>query len=106
MSFGAPAAAFLGALIGHVISRKGATELDMWRRREETMRMLRWAAELAVSDTPLTAQLGVAALRALNNSELLQREDRLFVDLIADAVLDLDSGVPYEDASDDIDEIP
>lgn len=38
-----PVLAFLGALIGHVLTRRASLELDRWRRREETMRMLRWA---------------------------------------------------------------
>ena len=57
VSLGTPAAAFVGALIGHIVSRKGAKELEIWRRREETMRMLRWATELAAADRPLTAQV-------------------------------------------------
>lgn len=87
VSFGAPAAAFLGALIGHLVSRKGATELDTWQRREETMRMLRWAAELAVTARPSTAWMGLAALEALTTSELLQPADRALVDLVARSVV-------------------
>ena len=41
VSLGTPLAAFIGGVLGHLILRKGANELDVWRRREETMRMLR-----------------------------------------------------------------
>ncbi len=51
VSFGTLWSAFLGVLIGHWLLRKGANELDVWRRREETMRMLRWASEQATSTT-------------------------------------------------------
>jgi hypothetical protein len=37
-----PILAFVGAFVGHVISRSASKELDHWRRREETMRLLRW----------------------------------------------------------------
>ncbi|MDP9444891.1 MAG: hypothetical protein M3P83_11320 [Actinomycetota bacterium] len=40
-----PGLAFVGGMVGHLLTRKGAREMDTWRRREETMRMLRWAAE-------------------------------------------------------------
>jgi hypothetical protein len=56
VGFGTPAAAFLGVLIGHVLLRRGANELDVWRRREETMRMLRWASD--TQRRPTTRRLG------------------------------------------------
>lgn len=58
-----PLLAFLGVIVGNVVLRKGANELDVWRRREETMRMLRWASEQAASASPTKARMGVAARR-------------------------------------------
>jgi ribosome assembly protein YihI (activator of Der GTPase) len=88
VSIGTPVLAFVGVLIGHLFLRKGANELDVWRRREETMRMLRWASELAVSDDDAKARMGVAALAALSGSELLQEEDQQLVDAVLDSVLE------------------
>lgn len=47
IAVGTPLLAFAGALIGQLLSRKGAKEQDVQWHREETMRILRWAAELA-----------------------------------------------------------
>lgn len=76
VSFGTPLAALLGVVLGHLFLRKGANELDVWRRREETMRMLRWASEQAASKDAAMARMGVAALAAVGNSELLQEPDQ------------------------------
>ncbi len=88
VSFGAPALAFLGALIGHVWGRQASTELDVWRRREETMRMLRWASEQVTSAEDAKARMGLAVLDALSESELLQEPDQTLVDAVIDAVLE------------------
>lgn len=88
VSFGTPVAAFVGVVVGHYLLRKGATELDVWRRREETMRMLRWASEQAASGEPAKAAMGVAALEALSTSELLQEADQALVDAVIDSLLE------------------
>lgn len=103
VSFGSPLAAFLGVAIGHALTRRGATELDRRAKREETMRTLRWASELAVTSDGRTLQLGIAALDALSASPWLQSEDQVFIDAVLAAVLsenaeayrayDRDSGV-------------
>lgn len=89
LSFGTPVAAFAGVILGHYLLRKGAGELDTWRRREETMRMLRWASEQAVSEKLAQGRVGVAALDALNTSELLQEADQALVDAVIDALIDV-----------------
>ena len=43
-----PLLAFAGVLVANVVTRIGDTELEARSRREETMRTLKWAAELAV----------------------------------------------------------
>jgi hypothetical protein len=65
VAIGTPILAFLGVVVGHVLLRRTANELDVWRRREETMRMLRWASEQAASSEPAKARMGIAALDAL-----------------------------------------
>lgn len=87
VSFGSPLAAFLGVLIGHLVSRRGASELDRRGKREESMRTLRWASELAVTDDDRTARLGVAALDALGASPWLQVEDQAFIDTMLAALV-------------------
>ncbi len=51
------------------------------------MRMLRWASEKAVDTNERVAEVGVAALTALSESELLQEEDVRFIDLVTDAII-------------------
>jgi hypothetical protein len=79
LAFGSPALAFVGVVIGQAITRRGARELEVRSKREEVMRILRWAAELAVSDDQAHARLGVAQLGALLESELLDEEEKDFV---------------------------
>lgn len=82
-----PALAFGGALTGHWLNRRGAVELDVWRRREETMRTMRWGVDLALHEDDDKATVGFAALLALAESELLQPEDVPFLTAVTDATL-------------------
>lgn len=70
-----PVLAFAGGIAGHLLTRKSATELDRWRKREETMRMLRWATELAINADPTKARAGLLVLDALLDSPLLDHAD-------------------------------
>jgi hypothetical protein len=88
VAVGTPLLAFLGVVAGHALLRRTANELDVWRRREETMRMLRWASEQAASTEPAKARMGLAALDALGSSELLQEPDGMFVDAVLDSLLE------------------
>jgi hypothetical protein len=83
------ALAFIGALLGGLFSRRTAKELDKWRQREETMRLLRWAIGLSVSEAPLNSTLGTAVLENLLTSNLLKDEDREFVDALVLTTKDL-----------------
>jgi hypothetical protein len=87
LAFGTPVLAFVGVVIGQVITRRGATELEIRLKREEVMRVLRWAAELAVSDDEAHARLGVAQLGVLLSSELLDEEEKDFVQAALEAVV-------------------
>lgn len=74
---------------GRIDTRLASLELDKWRRREETMRMLRWAAEQATKDgNDDAAVVGTRVLDALGQSELLQPEDQLLIDAVLDALLE------------------
>lgn len=86
VAFGSPILAFLGVLLAQVMTRKSATELEARSKREETMRILRWAAELAVSLGDRIADLGVAQLGALLTSDLLDDSEKVFVEVALDAV--------------------
>ncbi len=87
LSLATPLFAFLGAIAGHWWARRSATELDTWHHREETMRLLRWAVELAAGADDPRAWVGIATLSALRSSELLQPEDLELVAAVTDAVL-------------------
>ena len=76
VSFGTPVFTFMGVLLAQFFTRKGARELEQRSRREETMRNLRWAAELAVREDDRMADLGVAQLEALLDSDLLDMRRR------------------------------
>jgi hypothetical protein len=75
-----PAVGYVAGLIQSWLTRKGAIEADNRGRREELMRHLRWAAELAVSDDPRKAQVGVDQLGALVDSSLLSEAEKSLVD--------------------------
>ena len=73
--------AFFGAASGAWLNRIATKEADEWRRREESLRMLRWAAESAVRSHIGTAKLGQDMLDALYSSaDLLQDADKPLVD--------------------------
>jgi hypothetical protein len=88
VSFGTPVLTFIGVLIAQWIGRRAAKELETRSKREETLRVLRWAAELAVSDDDGKAKLGVSQLNALGDSDLLDDAQQLFVDAALEAVVD------------------
>lgn len=82
-----PLAGVAGGLIGAWWGRKGTKEADNRGRREELMRQLRWASELAVLEDPRQAQLGVDQLRALYGSELFSESEKALIDASLRSVL-------------------
>lgn len=84
----APAVALVGVLLGHLLTRGSAKELDKRWHREETMRTLRWACEQTGSDREGLRFVGFAVLGALSASSLLQEEDRRFIDAVASAAVE------------------
>lgn len=89
LSFGSPVLTAAVALIGQRISRRGTLELESRSKREEVMRNLRWAAELAVSDDVRKARLGNRELKALQNSKMLSPAEVDFIYAALDAALDV-----------------
>jgi hypothetical protein len=83
----AGASAVLGAWLAG--GRKAARQLDQWRRREQTMRILRWAADKASSKDDDARLLALSVLDALDSSKpaMLQPEDQGILDAVLDAVL-------------------
>lgn len=75
-----PVLALGGVALGAYLTRKSDRELDTWRHREETMRMVRWAVEQILDGDEAGTDAGVVTLRSLMRSELLQPED---YDLVA-----------------------
>ena len=74
-----PIAGLTGVLIGVRTTRRSNHDTDVWRHREETMRMLRWAAEQLASEELPARKVGLVTLSELMRSELLQPEDRRLV---------------------------
>ena len=96
-----------------------AAQLDVWRQREESMRMLRWAVDNAVSKEPARSSAGQEALKALAGHNLVQPLDQDFIHAViagivapiaenmdedADVFMDDGDDVFVDDASDDDDE--
>ena len=86
----ASAVALIGAVLAFGTARRAhslavrttATE-ERRGRSEETMRLLRWAVELAVGDHVRHQAAGVAVLRSLVTARLVVRGDRTFVEAVA-----------------------
>ncbi len=85
-ALGIPLLAFAGSVAGQVLSRRDARDLDVRWQREETMRLLRWAAELA-SEQGARGVVGIATLEALTDSALVQRADEPIVAAIFASVI-------------------
>jgi hypothetical protein len=88
LSFGTALLAFAGVLLGQAITRRGTRELEIRSKREEVMRILRWAAELAVADDQAHVRLGVTQLGTLLTSDLLDEEEKDFVQAALTAVVE------------------
>jgi hypothetical protein len=87
IAVGSPLLAFAGVLVAQWLTRRTAHESEIRWRREETMRMLRWAAELAADGDPARKKVGVAALDALDDSEMLQRDDQALISAVLEVLV-------------------
>ncbi len=87
LGFGTPGTALAGVLIGQLLTRRDAKELERRSRREQVMRTLEWAAELSISEDEATSRLGLGQLRALAASNLNDKDVRAFVGAALDAVV-------------------
>lgn len=87
LAIGTPLLAFAGTMVGSWVSRKGDQETETRSKREETMRNLRWAAELAASDDDRQSALGVSQLTALASADMLDPEQEVFVEAALDSLL-------------------
>ncbi len=99
--FGTPLTAFLGVLLGQLLLRRGATELDKRSKREEALRTFRWAAEHAASKDRRLVQLGTSTIQGLRSSSWFAEEDRVFIDLFIDSTLSELRATP-DDESDQV----
>lgn len=82
-----PILVFLGVALGHWLSRRAAKELEARSRREQLLRTLQWAADLAVDSDQAKAALGVEMLLALANSRLSNPMTDALVDAALRAVV-------------------
>lgn len=88
---------FIGSFVALAVSRLRDRELETRSMREETLRNMRWAAELSASEKPRLATLGVAELEALLDSDLLEETEKVFVEAALGAV--------YEVAEEELDQL-
>jgi hypothetical protein len=96
-----PLLALGGVALGSWLVRKSDRELDTWRHREETMRMVRWAVEQILTGEDAGTDAGVVTLRSLMRSELLQPEDYdLVAALTASVAIDRVGPAAYADIAD------
>lgn len=90
-----------GVALGSYMVRKSDRELNTWRHREETMRMVRWAVEQILEGTDAGTDAGVVTLRSLMRSELLQPEDyELVAALTGSVAIDRVGLAAYADIAD------
>jgi hypothetical protein len=78
-----PLLLLIGVLIGHRVTRQGTKELDTRAKREELLRMVRWAGEQIPKGVD-EGRIAVAVLRAAGASAILQEGDQAFIDAIID----------------------
>lgn len=86
----ASAVALLGAVFAfgtasraHTLAVRATSAEDRRGRSEETMRLLRWAVELAVGEDVRHRAAGVAVLGSLVRARLVVRGDRAFVEAVS-----------------------
>jgi uncharacterized protein (DUF4213/DUF364 family) len=89
LAAGSPILSLVGVLIAQLFSGRVAGQTDKRQRREETMRTLRWAADLAASIDVSKAAVGIAALNALDKSTLLDTDDQKLITAVLESVLSL-----------------
>jgi len=70
-------------------ARAADAKLQVWRQREETMRMVRWGLEQTASTNPKAATIGQNTLNALQKGSLVQPADTVFVATVTDFVAGL-----------------
>ena len=71
----------------HTLAAKSAAQQNTRGRSEETMRLLRWAVELATEPPGRRSLAGIATLRALKDAHPVIRTDRAFVHAVSAAVM-------------------
>jgi hypothetical protein len=99
----APVLLLVGGLIGSYITRRNAVDQNERAKREEVGRTVRWAAEQAASQDERVRKLGVDALLAYADSDVLDDEDRRFLESVTDSVLAPTLGELEESGGGDLD---
>ena len=89
LGFGSPVLAAGITALGYYLGHRAARDLEARSTREEVMRNLRWAAELAASNDAARARLGVHELNALRDSRMLTVIDQGFVDAALMATIEI-----------------
>jgi hypothetical protein len=88
------------AMLAQYFSHRATRELEIRSKREEVLRNLRWAAELAVSEDVAKARLGIQELQALRNSKMLSPSEEGFIDAALLAAVEVPRQLIVESAGD------
>ena len=89
LSLGSSALTAAIAFTGQYLGNRAERDLETRSRREEVMRNLRWAAELAVSEDLAKARLGQQQLKALRDAKMLNPTEEVFIDAAEHAVVEV-----------------
>ncbi len=87
---GTPVISFGAAWLGGWLGRVTAKETHARQRREETMRLFRWAADMAVADDVRKRAAGISALDALETAGLFEPDDFVLLDAVTNAIAALE----------------
>ena len=85
----------------HILAAHSASRQDARGRSEETMRLLRWAVDLATEPPGRRSLAGVAVLQALKSDHATVRTDRAFVQTVSSAVMAAAEQLPDYDDDDE-----
>ena len=87
IAVGSPLLASAGVLAAQGLTPKFRPGVEGAVAPEETMRMIRWAADLAASCLVPRSKVGLAALDALDESEMLQADDQGLISAVLTVLL-------------------
>lgn len=93
--------AMVGVLVGQVVIVVLAVLAGLRWRREQSLGLVRWAAELAADRDEAKATLGVETLIALGKSPLFHKKDQIILDAALAVAVQGHDGVSHSAYTDE-----